>query len=214
MTLEQCRPFLDSGLPLARTAKKETNQEQAGFRMLERETRFHGVQLRQANHRSSSWQVNDAGPEADGLSGAFTIFFNMARFCVHERDPGTGGGSIALLTGNDRFITESILLGAQVALLGFGAVGCRLIAEMLSCAAQGDFKAVVEQRPRLHAFALMIYKDRVLDYRAGCKAALAELGVIGDEIYVRPPLYETGQDERAQVRTALEKAGMLEEEPA
>lgn len=118
---------------------------------------------------------------------------------------------ITLLTGNDRFITESIMLGAVGGLLGFGAVGCKMIAQMLSLAAAGDFKGVVELRPKLQAFASCIYCDPVLDYRARCKMALSQIGVFGKDLtYVRPPLLRTSDEEAEKVFEALVAAGMVE----
>jgi 4-hydroxy-tetrahydrodipicolinate synthase len=137
--------------------------------------------------------------------------FDAQYFAFTKETIDLSGRDITLLTGNDRFITESILLGARGALLGFGAIGCGLIAKMLSFAAKGDFQGVLEPRPRLHAFAMAIYSDPMLDYRARCKAALAQVGVINrSEIYVRPPLLTTSDEEYAQIGQALLHAGMLE----
>lgn len=122
---------------------------------------------------------------------------------------------ITILTGNDRFITESILLGATGGLLGFGAIGCQLVAEMLESANADRFQEVVQMRPRLDKFAQFIYKDPVLDYRARCKVALAHLGVIDPGLtYVHPPLLQIGDEESEEIRQALAEAGMLEEEVA
>ncbi len=122
---------------------------------------------------------------------------------------------ITLLTGNDRFIAESILLGATGGLLGFSAIGCRMVAEMLQRAAEGDFREVVAMRPRVQGFADFIYKDPVLDYRARCKAALAHLGILErSQTYVRPPLYRVDDEEYPEIGEALRRAGMLESQPA
>jgi 4-hydroxy-tetrahydrodipicolinate synthase len=125
------------------------------------------------------------------------------------------GREITMMTGNDRFITESILLGATGALLGFAAIGCRLVAEMLESANAGRFEEVVAQRPRLDRFAQFIYQDPVLDYRARCKVALAHAGVIEHRLtYVRPPLLPVEAEESQQIRAALVEAGMLERQEA
>ncbi len=122
---------------------------------------------------------------------------------------------ITLLTGNDRFITESFLLGATGALLGFGAIGCRMVAEMLEKFAAGDYKAGVEMRPRVQGFADFIYKDPVLDYRARCKVALAHIGVIDHSCtYVRPPMLQISEEESAEIAEALVRAGMLQRQLA
>ncbi len=122
---------------------------------------------------------------------------------------------ITLLTGNDRFITESILLGAEGALLGFGAIGCGMVAKMLNHAAKGEFQEVVAMRPRVQTFANFIYKDPVLDYRARCKAGLAHLGILErGQTFVRPPLLPVDDEEYAEIGKALVRAGVLEREPA
>jgi len=117
---------------------------------------------------------------------------------------------ITLLSGNDRFITESFLLGATGALLGFAAIGCGLVAKQIAALQQGDLKTLVKLRPTVQGFADHIYKDPVLDYRARCKAALARIGVIDQSrIYVRPPLFEVPEDEFPVLDEVLRKAGML-----
>lgn len=135
--------------------------------------------------------------------------FDPQYFAYTKETLDMAGRDITLLTGNDRFITESILLGATGALLGFAAIGCGMVAEMLAAANAGDWRLVVDMRPRLRAFASVIYKDPVLDYRARCKAALAYIGVIErNQTYVRPPLLSVEDVEYATIGEALVQAGM------
>jgi 4-hydroxy-tetrahydrodipicolinate synthase len=141
--------------------------------------------------------------------------FDARYFAYTKETLDMAGRPIVLLTGNDRFITESFLLGAEGALLGFGAVGCRMVAEMLNCFARGDYKAGVAMRPRVQGFANFIYKDPILDYRARCKAALAHLGILDrGQIFVRPPLFPVSDEEYEEIGEALVQAGMLEKRPA
>ena len=145
-------------------------------------------------------------PEVVGIKEAS---FDAQYFSYTMETLRMSGRDLAILTGNDRFITESFLLGANGALLGFGAIGCRMIAEMLECFAAGKHAEGVAMRGRVQGFGDFIYKDPVLDYRARCKAALAHIGVIErSEIYVRPPLFATEGEEYEQVGVALVKAGM------
>jgi 4-hydroxy-tetrahydrodipicolinate synthase len=117
---------------------------------------------------------------------------------------------VTLLTGNDRFITESFMLGAEGALLGFCAIGCGLVAEMLSQFQKGNWQAAVGMRARVQGFANVIYNDPMLDYRARCKVALAHLGVIDfSRVYVRPPMLQIGEGESKEIRDALIQAGMM-----
>jgi len=117
---------------------------------------------------------------------------------------------IILLTGNDLFITESFLLGAEGALLGFCAIGCGMVAEMLNRFHQGEWQQAVGMRPRVQGFADFIYKNPMLDYRARCKVALAYIGVLNqDQTYVRPPMLQIGPEESGQIAAALSKAGLF-----
>jgi 4-hydroxy-tetrahydrodipicolinate synthase len=147
-------------------------------------------------------------PQVVGIKEAS---FDAQYFAYTMETLKIAGRDITVMTGNDRFITESILLGANGALLGFGAIGCRMVAEMLEAFAGGDFKLGVEMRPRVQGFANFIYKDPVLDYRARCKAALAQVGVLErSQTYVRLPLLTIDDGEYAAIGEALVEYGMLE----
>jgi 4-hydroxy-tetrahydrodipicolinate synthase len=148
-------------------------------------------------------------PEVIGIKEAS---FDAQYYAYTKETVDMAGRPITILTGNDRFITESILLGATGGLLGFGAIGCKLVAEMLDSANAGRWEEVVAMRPRLDRFAQFIYNDPVLDYRARCKVALAHVGVIDHGLtYVRPPLLQISAEESAEIRHALDEAGMLGE---
>ncbi len=139
-----------------------------------------------------------------------------AQYFAYTRDTlDMADRRITLLTGNDRFITECFLLGAEGALLGFCAIGCGMVAEMLRTFQKGDFERAVAMRPRVQGFANVIYKDPVLDYRARCKVALAHIGVLDHrQTYVRPPLLPISEQESEQIADALIKAGMLARQSA
>lgn len=136
--------------------------------------------------------------------------FDAAYFAYTKQTVDQSGREITLLTGNDRFITESFLLGAEGALLGFCAIGCKLVVDMLDHFQRGNFEAALAMRPKLQSFAEFIYQDPILDYRARCKAALAQVGVIDrSRIYVRPPMLQVQEGEYAEIGEALVRAGML-----
>jgi 4-hydroxy-tetrahydrodipicolinate synthase len=117
---------------------------------------------------------------------------------------------ITIMCGNDRFITECFLLGAQGALLGFCAIGCGMVAEMLGKFLDGSYKQAVDMRGRVQGFANFIYKDPVLDYRARCKVGLAHLGVLEQgQTYVRPPMLQTSEAESREILQALSEFGMM-----
>jgi 4-hydroxy-tetrahydrodipicolinate synthase len=136
--------------------------------------------------------------------------FDAQYFSFTKQTLDKSGRDITLLTGNDRFIFESFLLGAEGALLGFCAVGCGMVAEMLSNFQRGRISEAAAMRPRVQGFADFIYQDPVLDYRVRCKAALAQLGVIDRSlIYVRPPMLQVSDEMYDQIGKALQQAGMV-----
>ncbi|HZD10143.1 MAG TPA: dihydrodipicolinate synthase family protein [Candidatus Binatia bacterium] len=148
-------------------------------------------------------------PQVIGIKEAS---FDAQYYAFTKETVDMAGRPITVLTGNDRFIAESILLGATGALLGFAAIGCKLVAEMLESANAGRLHEVVAMRPRLARFVKSIYQDPVLDYRARCKVALAHVGVISQGLtYVRPPLLQIGEEESQQIRQALAEAGILQD---
>jgi len=133
-----------------------------------------------------------------------------AQYFAYTTETLAMGREIVLLTGNDVFITESFLLGATGALLGFCAIGCGMTADMLEKFHQGKPQEGVAMRPRVQGFADFIYKRPMLDYRARCKVALAHIGVLDRSCtYVRPPMLQINDEEYEEIGNALERAGML-----
>lgn len=136
--------------------------------------------------------------------------FDAQYFSYTKETLEQGDHAITLLTGNDRFIAESFMLGAHGALLGFCAIGCGMVAEMLNKFQEEDWEAAVAMRNTVQTFANCIYKDPMLDYRARCKVALAQIGVIdGSRTFVRPPLLQIRPEEIDEIAGALDLAGML-----
>jgi 4-hydroxy-tetrahydrodipicolinate synthase len=118
---------------------------------------------------------------------------------------------ITLLTGNDNFLLESFVLGAKGGLLGYGAVGVGLLADMLAAVARQDFAAAVAMQPRVQGYCDYIYSRPIGDYRARCKLALTQMGLLDpDQLYVRPPYQSlTGAEELVAARQAVAAAGLL-----
>lgn len=115
---------------------------------------------------------------------------------------------IAILTGADTFILESLLLGADGALIGFGTVATRLQVEMLEAVRAREFDRAVSLWERLKPLVDVIFAPPARDYRARLKEALVLLGVIKDAT-VRPPLVPISREDRVRIRLALVAAGLL-----
>lgn len=115
---------------------------------------------------------------------------------------------IDLLTGNDNFIFESFVMGAEGALIGFGTLATELQVEMVRLTREDRWAEARAIWERILPLEEAVYAAPVRDYRARTKVALRALGVI-ESATMRPPLMPVGQDAEAAVRSALEAAGLL-----
>ena len=134
--------------------------------------------------------------------------FNAEVFAQTRETLDLADRPITLLTGHDRFIIGSFLLGADGALLGYGAVACNILAEMIRTFHADQIKKALAMKPILQGLADFLFRDPMLDYRARCKAALACIGVITrEQIHVRPPMLPVDDLEYDRTQDALLKAG-------
>ncbi len=115
---------------------------------------------------------------------------------------------IDLLTGDDNFIYESFVMGAEGALIGFGTLATNLQVEMYRLTREGCWSEARQIWERILPLEEVVYGSPVRDYRARTKVALKELGVI-DGTVMRPPLLPVGDEAATAVRRALTAAGLL-----
>jgi dihydrodipicolinate synthase/N-acetylneuraminate lyase len=113
-----------------------------------------------------------------------------------------------VLNGNDNFLLEAYLLGAEGALLGFGTLAAREQVQLHRAAHDHDLPRALELGGMLQPLCDAIFAPPVRDYRARLKHALARLEIIG-EAHVRPPLRPLTRDARDLVDGALKEAGLL-----
>jgi len=109
---------------------------------------------------------------------------------------------IMVLTGNDSFIYESLVLGAEGGLLGFGTVAVDKQIEMFNLVAKGRLTEAREIWEELIPLEGAIFAQPVRDYRARLKEALVMMGVLKTS-YVRPPLQPVSEKEREAIKQAL-----------
>jgi 4-hydroxy-tetrahydrodipicolinate synthase len=113
-----------------------------------------------------------------------------------------------VLNGNDNFLLEAYLLGAEGALLGFGTLAAREQVQMHNAVRDHDLPRAFELRDMLQPLCDAIFARPVRDYRARIKHALTRLGII-DEAHIRPPLRPLTEDACRLVDDALKEAGLL-----
>jgi 4-hydroxy-tetrahydrodipicolinate synthase len=114
---------------------------------------------------------------------------------------------IDLLTGDDNFIYESFVMGAEGALIGFGTLATAEQVEMVELTKQNRWDEARAIWERILPLEEVVYGSPVRDYRARTKVALKELGVITNTS-MRPPLMPIADDQARQIREALIAAGL------
>jgi 4-hydroxy-tetrahydrodipicolinate synthase len=129
--------------------------------------------------------------------------FDAVRFAETRRILDEAPRRIQLLTGNDNFIFESFLLGAEGALIGFGTIAIAEQIEMLRLLAAGDtVRASRINDAVVRPLADALFAPPVRNYRARLKEALQQMGVIPNA-HMRPPLPDLDGTERDAVARAL-----------
>src|SRR5689334_5200081 len=134
--------------------------------------------------------------------------FDAIRFLQVKAALESASRKITFLTGNDNFICESLILGAEGALLGFSTLGTREQVLMLDAVRRGDIDQARELGARLQPLADVIFAAPITDYRARTKEALKMLGVL-ENTTVRAPLLPVSAAERETIQRALQSAGLL-----
>ena len=118
---------------------------------------------------------------------------------------------ISFLSGNDNFIYESLVLGADGCLIGFGTLACREQVRMYEAVQIRDFSRAERIAEQLRQLNEAVFASPVRNYRARTKEVLATQGVI-EHAGVRPPLPPLAPEEVEAVRNGLSAAGLVTEE--
>ena len=116
--------------------------------------------------------------------------------------------AIDLLTGDDNFVYESFVMGAEGALIGFGTLATNLQVEMYQLIRQARWQEARAIWERILPLEEAVYAQPVRDYRARTKIALKHLGVI-DSTVMRPPLLPASDAASDAIRAALTAADLL-----
>lgn len=134
--------------------------------------------------------------------------FNCQRFIDTVRILRQAPRRITILTGNDDFIFESFVLGADGGLLGFSTLAIEEQVRMLNLVKQGDILKAQEIWNVIGPLEALIFSPPLRDYRPRIKEALTMLGVI-PRATTRKPFFPISNAERDKVRQALKKAKLL-----
>jgi 4-hydroxy-tetrahydrodipicolinate synthase len=111
-----------------------------------------------------------------------------------------------LITGEDRFLGYSLMMGARAALIGMGAALTDVQAALLSAHAGGDDHAFLRLSTQLDAFAQATFTAPMEGYIRRMLWALAADGVIPDDACDDPWGPQLPAAEREAVRRAVREA--------
>jgi len=146
-------------------------------------------------------------PQVIGLKDAS---FDAQRFLMTRDIVRQADHPVTMLTGNDNFLLESFLMGAEGGLLGYAAVGVSLLVDMLNKVQNKSFDRALEMQAHVQGFCDYIYAKPIGDYRGRCKVALVSMGLLSPEqTFVRPPYLSLWEKEKDLAYLAVEKAGLL-----
>ncbi len=111
-----------------------------------------------------------------------------------------------LITGEDRFLGYSLMLGARAALIGMGAALTDVQAALLRAHASGDDHAFLRLSTQVDAFGQATFTAPMEGYIRRMLWALAAEGVIPDDACDDPWGPELPASERETVRRAVREA--------
>ena len=120
---------------------------------------------------------------------------------------------VAVLTGNDNFIYESFVLGADRglaadgALIGFGAVMTAEQVDLIRLARARQWDEAAPLARRVQTLADLVFAPPVSSYRSRLKEILVLQGRL-ERATVREPLLPISADERDRLERALSELGL------
>jgi 4-hydroxy-tetrahydrodipicolinate synthase len=141
--------------------------------------------------------------EIDQVVAIKEASFDRGRFAETARLLASAPRRIALLTGNDNFILDSFLAGADGALIGMGTVAVAEQVDMIAKVKAGDEAGARRiEEVVVEPLAEVLFARPVRNYRARIKEVLRLLRVLPNAV-VRPPLLPLNGGERWAVAEAL-----------
>jgi 4-hydroxy-tetrahydrodipicolinate synthase len=135
-------------------------------------------------------------------SGAPDIYENNM-LALSALDP-----AVSVLTSNNEWWLADLALGGDGILSGSGPVLAKEQVALWRAMAAGDLAAAREVQARIRPLLKVFYRSPSIDMHNRMKNALVMMGVVPDAA-VRPPLARLDGAELAEIRTALEQAGLL-----
>lgn len=134
---------------------------------------------------------------------------DIATHEANQRQVRAAGHPISFLTSFSTHLLPALANGADGILSGHGSVIAREQAELFAAVREGQLLRARELYARIQVLTEVIYRSPMLNMYARMKEHLIMLGHrLGPA--VRPPLWRVDDHERAALRDALDRAGLLQ----
>jgi dihydrodipicolinate synthase/N-acetylneuraminate lyase len=121
----------------------------------------------------------------------------MRRYAATLEAVRLSGASMTMLNGNDRFVAEGAIMGAEGALIGIANLMPEGWAEILRLAGEQRINEALDLQRRMRALQELIFREPILDAVARMKVVLADMGVIEHADVRRPQLGVSAEERKA-----------------
>lgn len=132
--------------------------------------------------------------------------FNVQLFTDVVHTLQTEGGEISILSGNDRFLAQSFMLGIDGALVGVANIFPEEWVEMYDLARDHQYDDALAKQSDLLELKELLFKRPIVTATSRIKYGLQHQGTI-DTATVRRPQPVISEDEQAELRTELDRRG-------
>lgn len=133
--------------------------------------------------------------------------FNFDKSAAIVDEARATRGGIQVLTGNDTFILEAMLLGASGALIGFAGTATAEIVRMHELAKQGAITEAYTIWYKLGPLARLCWSAPLRDYRVRMKYVLMRQGVLPNCV-ARKPQPAVTENDRQAIDRCFEEHGL------
>ncbi|NLJ80953.1 MAG: dihydrodipicolinate synthase family protein, partial [Firmicutes bacterium] len=136
--------------------------------------------------------------ELDNVVAYKEASFNIQLYSETMRLLQKADSKMNVLTGNDRFVAESYILGAKGALIGVANLATEKWAELDRAGRTGDFRKAMALQEELMDLKELVFNEPIVEAVARIKLVLHDQGLI-DSPAVRAPQMGISDEEKVKL---------------
>lgn len=122
--------------------------------------------------------------------------FNINLFTETLRQLDSRKVAMTVLTGNDRFVAQSYMLGAKGALIGVSNLATEKWAAMDRAGRSGDHRKAMALQEELGEIKELVFSEPIVEAVSRIKVILRHQGLIRSSLVRKPQLGVTGEEEK------------------